>query len=104
MNVWYFEGTEDAYNSSQSCDLIKDGDVLCTPLTIGFLMGAWPVAVIGEPGEFHLLAEGKDWDTVDGGKYLPSVALCRVTAFATPEDVEKTEATIDAFYADLYKK
>lgn len=60
-----FDSTSDAYNASQCDDNIKDGDVLVVPSegVIGFMYGAWPIAVVyadDDPGAFHVLGEDAD--------------------------------------------
>lgn len=72
----YFPDTESAYDESQCNDLIKDGDILVTPRTVGVLVEAWPVVVHGlngERGQFHRL-EGHTWETFEGGKYAAAAA------------------------------
>ena len=59
--IWIFSTTEEAYDASQSSDVIKDGDVLVATeeRVVGFLFQAWPTAVTdngGDPardGAFH---------------------------------------------------
>jgi hypothetical protein len=74
---WSHYTTGEAYDFTQTCEDMRDGDVIVAyegeqPVT-AVLIEAWPTAVIGGPGEFHELAEGHTWELLDGGKYLPSV-------------------------------
>lgn len=92
INTHYFEDQGDAYDASQCLDGIKDGDLLVTPNTIGFLFKAWPVVVIGEADAFHE-AIGAPED-LEGGKYAESVEAARKAVFATPELIEQTNANL----------
>jgi hypothetical protein len=78
-----FECSEDAYDSSQCDDAIKDGDILVTPESVAVLVQAWPVLVKGEPGEFHTLATS--WETLEGGRYLEASIVAQATPFAEGE-------------------
>ncbi|MCT9003512.1 hypothetical protein [Streptomyces rhizosphaerihabitans] len=54
--VHRFDGTTaEAYDATQCCDDIRDGDVLVVEAegVVGFLDAAWPVAVTEAHGEFH---------------------------------------------------
>ena len=45
-----------AYGQTQCDEEIKDGDTLVTDGgVVGFLLGAWPIAVTLYPGDFHTL-------------------------------------------------
>ena len=102
LPVYVFENTGDGYDATQTRDEIHDGDVLAVPSegVYGFLYEAWPVAVVGGPGEFHtpdlvgLLA--------DRPEYTAAVAQARrmaVAAGATDEwfgDTDGPEADRDS--------
>lgn len=82
-----FDSTREAYDASQWCDAIRDGDVLLVPSEgrAAVLVGAWPVSVVPHedgPGDFHEFIDGASWRTNDDGKYLPAanVALALYTA------------------------
>jgi hypothetical protein len=77
MQVFVFDSTGDAYDSSQCLDQIKDGDLLIVPSekVAGFLVQAWPCAVTDELGVFHALAEDLSWDEFEGGQYAASAKL-----------------------------
>lgn len=68
MIVHRFPGNTSAevYAFSQTCDVIKDGDVLVVPDedVVGVLVGAWPVAASPEHGSFHPTQPGFDWANV----------------------------------------
>ena len=51
--------TSEMYNTTQCDEQFKDGDLfVCNSgNTVGFLSGAWPVAIYGETGVLHLAAE-----------------------------------------------
>lgn len=55
IDVHYFDSSAKAYNESQVSNDIKDGDILAVPSEglYGILNEAWPVAIVGGPGEFH---------------------------------------------------
>lgn len=73
-----FADDHEAYDMSQTSDVIRDGDVLTTDDGyVGVLVGAWPVALTSERGCFHRLAEGTDWSDVNGRDYSRSVELAR---------------------------
>jgi hypothetical protein len=59
------EPDEDEYAITQTCDAIKDGDVLVCGLTIAILDRAWPTVVCGPAGAFHALKETANWYDVD---------------------------------------
>ncbi|MET7811768.1 hypothetical protein ABZT26_13020 [Streptomyces sp. NPDC005395] len=50
-----YASTEEAYNASQCCAEIRNGDVLVVEAeaAVAFLYDAWPVAVTAAHGEFH---------------------------------------------------
>lgn len=57
-NVWVFDTTDGAYNTTQVDDQIKDGDVLLVPSegVAGWMCEAWPTAVTETAGAFHTLS------------------------------------------------
>lgn len=77
--VHKFESSSEAYDASQTDDLIRDGDVLvCEDGVVGFLCSAWPVAVSSTRGQFH--SPVKPWDmpvVIDGTDYSRSFELAR---------------------------
>lgn len=82
-SIHTFESTGDAYDTSQCCDQIKDGDVLYVPSenAIAILCKAWPVALTeAQRGkEFHRFENGADgWaEFPDYQGYAASVALAQ---------------------------
>jgi len=62
VGVHQFNSTGEAYDASQTSDIIKDGDVLVVgrEQIVGVLLEAWPCAVTDSHGEFHTLAEDTD--------------------------------------------
>ena len=66
-NVYYFSDTGDAYDSSQGCDKIKNGDILVSrqDKVVGILVEAWPVAITQERGHFHGVGDAWDWSHVE---------------------------------------
>lgn len=79
--IYTFDNSRDAYDEAQWNDEIKDGAVLVIPPEgiVGFLAGAWPVAVLhgeGGPGSFHTLAD-PGATVLDGRDYGASIARCR---------------------------
>jgi hypothetical protein len=97
MNVWHFATQYDAYDASQTSDLIKDGDLLVTPQAVGFLFEAWPVLLKGEADEFHLPVEGVSPDTLGKG-YPGIIAAGEAQAFSTAADIEASEAKLYGGY------
>jgi hypothetical protein len=89
VSVHMFKTTADAYDESQYRDDIKSGDVLVAGFTVGVLVDAWPVAVKGDPGSFHTLADGSKIDTLDGGKWAESAKVAA--------ELDVTKVTIDVF-------
>lgn len=75
--VHTFDSSKEAYDASQTQDEIHDGDLLFVPSEqlAGVLVGAWPVAVTEQRGEFHRLAEGITWETFEDGRYLKSAQM-----------------------------
>ncbi|ULD38929.1 hypothetical protein [Rhodococcus qingshengii] len=59
-NVWVFDSTDGAYNTTQTDDDIRDGDILLVPSenVAGFLNKAWPTAVTEDAGAFHHFPAG----------------------------------------------
>ena len=76
MKQHTFASTSEAYDATQWNDEINDGDVLLVPSehVAGVLVRAWPVAVFGGPGAFHVLADGMDWSTYENGRYVNAAA------------------------------
>ncbi|MFC0546889.1 hypothetical protein [Kutzneria chonburiensis] len=79
VGVHVFFSSEEAYGASQCLDEIQDGDVLYVPTEgiVGILVGAWPVAVTDQAGEFHPLHESITdqaayWASQSGGQYEES--------------------------------
>lgn len=76
--IHVYGSTDEAYASAQ-CDLgVQDGDVLSVPSerVVGFLFGAWPVAVSVLRGAFHAWTKTTDeLEAFDGGRYRESVKL-----------------------------
>lgn len=78
--VHTFGSTSTAYDMTQTCDDIRDGDVLDIPneRVVGVLVGAYPVGITADFGDLHglTLAEGQErrdaWAALDGGKYAAS--------------------------------
>ena len=58
----------DAYDCTQCCDEIKDGDILIVQDGIGVMVDAWPCMVSGESSVFHKAAP--DFHAQTGDKYL----------------------------------
>lgn len=79
IQVHHFDNEVEAYDASQCWDEINDGDILhVSSGVIGILIKAWPTWVRGpEPEEFHRIKDGESWETIEGGKYLPSVELAK---------------------------
>ncbi|MFG2404232.1 hypothetical protein ACGFR8_07810 [Streptomyces brevispora] len=69
--VHRFEDTRQAYDASQG-DGMRDGDVLVIESegVVGFLTGAWPVAITAEHGELHALTISAR--EVEDGRYATS--------------------------------
>lgn len=84
-----FATSGDAYNSSQTDEDIRDGDVLLVPSEgrAAVLVQAWPTFVFGTPDPespvFHMLDDHTDWIQFDGGKYHGAAVVA--TALATAE-------------------
>jgi hypothetical protein len=74
--------TSEVYDETQTNDAIKMGDALVVPneRIVGFLLGAWPVAVTIEHGAFHQKTPGFSW----GGLQRPEdeVDYAKAAAFA----------------------
>src|SRR5687767_6226993 len=80
MMVHTFNSTGEAYNASQVRDDIKDGDILSVPTegVVGFLLAAWPVAIVTDlrgPGEFHQIVSGPMADD-HRNEYRQSIKRC----------------------------
>lgn len=81
--VWRFRSEEDAYDASQTCPWMRDGDVLISynrtgafGPNIAVLVQAWPTWAAGaKPREFHKLEPEVTWESLEGGRYLPSAVL-----------------------------
>jgi len=78
--------TGEVYDDAQTNDGVHSGDVLVVPRerVVGFLIGAWPVAVTSERGAFHPKNPERTWDTVqypdDGIDYKSIAAFAVATA------------------------
>ncbi|MFE3378758.1 hypothetical protein [Streptomyces anulatus] len=72
--VHHFEGTRQAYDAAQG-DGLRDGDVLVIEPegVVGFITGAWPVAITAEHGELHALTVSPRG--VEGGRYTASADM-----------------------------
>ena len=69
-----FADSGEAYNATQTDENIHDGDIVETQDgSAAILMQAWPVSIKGDAGQFHTLAEGASWDTLEGGRYKSAV-------------------------------
>jgi hypothetical protein len=68
----------DAYDVTQTCDDMRDGDlIVCThengERIVAVLLEAWPTRMIGPRGDvMHELDSSLDWATFESGKYLRS--------------------------------
>lgn len=66
MKVLQFpeRGTGSVYDETQCSDQIAMGDVLVVPdeKVVGFLLGAWPIAVTVGHGSFHSKDPACAWD------------------------------------------
>ena len=70
----------EAYDATQYCRHIEDGDVLIVEDGLAVMMKAWPTMVEGESTVFHRLADGYTFDDVfteDGDDYRAQVAEIR---------------------------
>jgi hypothetical protein len=69
-----FHSSGEAYDTSQTSDAIRDGDVLLVPSEkrVAVLVEAWPINVgDGDPGPaFHALNPGVNFQTFRDGQYL----------------------------------
>lgn len=75
-----FESSREAYDVAQTCDAIRDGDVLLVPSEglAAVLVEAWPVAVTpgGDGhGAFHTLASDVSWQETHEGRYEAAAAV-----------------------------
>ena len=85
----------EVYDQTQTDDSIKDGDVLSLGNgNVAILMKAWPTIVYGEIEDFHRLAPGQDFHSIDSGKYAASAAKARKLL----EDYQAAQA--DKAFAD----
>lgn len=79
MRSHIFSSSGQAYNDSQCCDVIHDGDVLLVPSEgrVAVLVEAWPTLVgTGDPGEaFHTLTPGYTFREFRNGHYLNSAVV-----------------------------
>lgn len=89
MNEWEFESTGEAYDASQTRDEIKDGDLLIVKSegVYGFLNKAWPIAVVGGPGEFHTFADNDSAD-VARAQYAESIQAATERAMFDAQERE----------------
>jgi hypothetical protein len=70
----------EAYDATQYCRHIEDGDVLIVEDGLAVMMKAWPTMVEGQSTVFHRLADGYTFDDVfteDGDDYRAQVAEIR---------------------------
>jgi hypothetical protein len=63
MNIHRFDDPEGVYTQTQCDEAIRDGDVLIVTnpdgtRSVGFMNSAWPIIVIGDPGECHKIRDG----------------------------------------------
>jgi hypothetical protein len=70
--------TSDAYDVTQTCDELRDGDLIVCEhegeRLIAVLVQAWPTRVSGPLGSgMHELSDEYDWSTLDEGKYVRSI-------------------------------
>jgi hypothetical protein len=72
-----FKDTESAYDWSQSAIECKDGDLIVCGNTVAVMVSAWPTAVCGDEGVFHVLSPALTWDSYDEGKYAAAVSVAR---------------------------
>jgi hypothetical protein len=65
-NIHEFNSTGQAYDASQCCEDIKDGDILVVrnEKVVGILTEAWPVAITQNSGAFHTHTETCFWHSV----------------------------------------
>lgn len=89
-----------AYDSSQTNEDIRDGDVLLVPSEgrAAVLVEAWPTLAYGtEPGCFHTLDDHTDWTRFVNGTYLSSA----VTAIALGTAEALKSAGLPAFTGEV---
>ncbi|MGF0176700.1 hypothetical protein ACQF36_41480 [Streptomyces sp. Marseille-Q5077] len=100
-----FSSTGIAYNHTQSCDGLRDGDVLVIKAeqVVGILVGAYPAAITKTNGDLHTLtAPARE---VEGGAYAASAEAAEQVArdLGFPlagEPAEETEATVITWRGD----
>lgn len=82
IRVFRFADTGLAYDASQCDDEIRDGDILVveSERVVGVLVGAWPVAVTSEHGQFHTLEQGLDLADYEDGRYHGSARCADMLA------------------------
>ncbi len=74
--TWQSASTSEVYDETQVRDDIKFGAILVvhSERVVGFLCGAWPVAVTKQSGSFHAKLPDRSWanmgvqDGIDYGK------------------------------------
>lgn len=102
--TWYFSDEGEAYDASQYARPIKNGDVLVTPYSVGFLFHAWPVRVekARDDGEKHIEAFHEptcELEGIEKGAYLASVNVARGLAidrrFATRKLIDATQRLLE---------
>lgn len=80
-----FPTSVEAYNASQQCEEISDGDILVTnDGRVAVLVQAWPTQLAASPegGEFHRLSVNDAWENVARGKYVESARVARMICTA----------------------
>ncbi|MEV7205731.1 MULTISPECIES: hypothetical protein [unclassified Streptomyces] len=101
-----YASTEEAYNASQCCAEIRNGDVLVVEAeaAVAFLYDAWPVAVTAAHGEFHgdgtaptvEAARGASVRTAVDAAYAIGAPLARAEDQADAEQALAEAAAADA--------
>lgn len=111
--IWIFSDSGEAYDASQTSDVIKDGDVLIgiRDRVAGFLFKAWPVAVTEKFGKLGGVKNddyaGLNNDRESGSTldYAESARLAQTEA-ARLDSLEPSwstsETPIETLYPDLH--
>ena len=87
----------EAYDTTQYCRHITNGDVLIVEDGLAVMMKAWPTMVEGQSTVFHRLADGYTFDDVfteDGDDYRAQVAEIRTNPDALRDRALDTVAEI----------
>ena len=66
----------DVYDTTQTSDAIRDGDVLIVDGGLIIMVGAWPALFDGQSNVFQRLGDGKTWATLEGGRYAIGSDFC----------------------------